>query len=74
MTSKERFKELGYKLKEQSFVNIDSIYNPPFYLEIEYDKKKIVVSDWEDSCPNMSKEFLEILYEYLHEKGFFKDE
>ena len=72
MTFKQRFKNLGYKLEEQSFVNIDSIYNPPFYLEIEYDKRKIVVSDNDDGYSTMSKEFLEILYDYLKEKGFFK--
>ena len=74
MSAKERFKKLGYKLEEQFFVNIDRIYKPPFYLDIEYDKKKITAYDSNYGYSTMSKEFLEILYDYLKEKGFFKDE
>ena len=74
MTYKARFKELGYKLNSRFFKNVDRIYNQPFYLDIDYNKKKIITFDSDDGYVAMSKEFLELLYEYLQEKGFFKDE
>ena len=75
MNFKDRFKELGYELKEKYFGNMDYIVNGSFLLSIDYDKKKIVVFESDvDSLCEISKELLKILWEYLQEKRFFEDE
>lgn len=75
MITKDKFNELGYELKENWLSNIDLIENDNFTIEINYDKKKIIVFNSDgDSSNEISRELLEILYEYLKEKRFFEDE
>ena len=75
MITKDKFNELGYELKENWLSNIDLIENDNFTIEINYDKRKIVVFNSDDDSLNeISRELLEILYEYLKEKRFFEDE
>ena len=75
MSAKSKLNELGYELKESYLENIDLIIKDSFSIRIDYDKGKIAIfnSD-EDSLNEISRELLEILYEYLKEKEFFKDE
>ena len=79
MNLKEKFEELGYKL-QHIFSNyyciecLDKDECDDRIINIDFDKKKIIVHDLEDEGVNMTKEFLEILYEFLNEKGFFVDE
>ena len=75
MNYKKRFKELGYKLEVKWLAYTSRISKGSHEILIYWDKKKIIVHEAnEDYLNEISKELLEILIDYLQEKGFFKDE
>ena len=74
MNFKKKFKKLGYELDEKWLDYTSKISKESRYILIYWDKKKIVMHEENENYLNeISKELLEILYDYLKEKGFFEE-